>query len=214
MQNLSNKDNLFIPAINSNIKAVIFDCDGVLCPPLRFADLLDKEYGITCQMTADFFSGIFNKALVDEVKVIEILPSYLEKWGWQKSAQEFLNLWLESEKEIRPELINLIKELKTLGYFVGLATNQESERANYLRTVMGFYELFDNCFISSELKLKKPQAEYYQKITSMIGVKPNQILFIDDQQNYLDSANQIGWHTILYNDFLEVQRNLALILKK
>lgn len=193
---------------NSQIKAVLFDCDGVVCPFLPFAKLLAKDYGITREMTADFFSSTFIPALRGQVEVLQILPPYLEKWGWKASAKDFLDTWLSTESYTRPDVVAMVQELRRTGYLVGLATNQESERAKYMRTHMGFEDLFDKCFISCELGAMKPEHDYYQKVTEQLGLSPNEIAFIDDQDNHLAKASSYGWRTILHENTVTTRTKL------
>jgi len=197
----------------AGIKAVLFDCDGVLCHFLRFAQVLEREYEITREMTSEFFKKAFLPALLGNADVLAILPPFLEQWRWKGSAQEFLELWLFSEREVKPGMIDIVNELRQAGYYVGAATNQELHRASYLRSQMGFDKLFDQSFISSELGYMKPEPEYFQVVTSRIGVAPHQILFIDDQQNYLKAASECGWRTILFTDEQDTRQKLEAMLK-
>jgi len=203
----------FISPALSGIKAILFDCDGVLCPPMRFADLLEREHQITREMTAEFFRNAFLPALLGKADVLNLLPPYLKKWNWKDSPERFLDIWLSSEREVRPDVVTTINELREVGYFVGVATNQESRRAKYLRDAMGFEKLFDQCFISSDIGHMKPQPEYFEVITNHLDFAPQRIIFIDDQQNYLDAAAACGWRTILFNDAQEARGKLESLLQ-
>jgi FMN phosphatase YigB (HAD superfamily) len=46
------------------------------------------------------------------------------------------------------------------GVRVGVATNQEARRALYMRTHMGFAELFHDLFISCELGAMNPSVSF------------------------------------------------------
>lgn len=209
----TNQSRLLSPKI-TGVKAVLFDCDGVLCPPMRFADLLEREHQITREMTAEFFRSAFLPALLGKADVLTLLPPYLEQWKWRDSPERFLDVWLSSERELRSEVIKIVNELRGAGYFVGVATNQEPRRAKYLRAEMGFDQLFDKCFISSELGCMKPQPEYFREVAKKIGAEPDQIIFIDDQQNYLDAASASGWQTILFNDAQDAHNRIAELLER
>lgn len=200
------------PAKQSAIRVILFDCDGVICPPMRFAKLLKENYGISREITAEFFSRTFNPALVGKANVLELLAPYLPQWGWTGTREEFLSEWLTSEKGTSAEVVKLVQELKGAGYRVGLATNQEKNRASYMRKEMGFQELFHHCFISCELGNMKPEHAYFEKITKILDVSPSEIVFVDDQQHYLDAALQIGWHAILFTDIDELRPRLASML--
>lgn len=199
-------------ASTSKIRAILFDCDGVICPPMRFAKLLTEQHKITIEMTKEFFSSAFNPALLGEVDVKNLLPPYLAKWGWHGDVHDFIKIWLESESEPLSEVLKLVSEVRKLGYVTGLATNQESYRAQYMRSEMGFEQLFDYCFISCELGAMKPQTSYFKIVTERMKLPASAILFIDDQEHYLQAASKFGWQTILFDDTLNVKDKLFKLL--
>ena len=101
-----------------------------------------------------------------------MLPPYLKDWGWRRSPEEFVDLWLTSEREVDPEMARLVGAVKARGFVTGLATNQEARRARFMRERMGFQALFDECFISSEFGQMKPEPGYFQSVTERLGQPP------------------------------------------
>lgn len=184
----------------SDKSIILFDCDGVICPPMRFAKVLTEEFNITFEMTREFFTQKFSPALKGQISVKDLLPSYLNEWGWRSSIDEFLRLWVDSEREPDPDMIKLVQELRTKGYRCCLATNQESNRANFMRSEMKFSEVFDDLFISSDIGFMKPEPEFYLSISERLNVVPSRLHFIDDQQHYLDAAAKQGWNTHLFSN--------------
>jgi putative hydrolase of the HAD superfamily len=179
---------------------ILFDCDGVICPPMRFAKVLKDDFDITPEMTREFFTEKFAPAGKGQITVEEILPHYLNQWGWKSSIDDFLNLWVISERDPDPERIRLVQELRTKGYRCCLATNQESNRANFMRNEMKFTEIFDELFISSEIGFMKPEPEFYVSVSERLEADASKIYFIDDQQHYLDAAAKHGWNTHLFSN--------------
>ena len=193
----------------SKIKAVLFDCDGVLCPPLSFAAELSQKFDITTEMTRPFFAEAFNPALRGEVDVRQLLGPFLPTWGWPSTVDEFLTLWLESERHLRPEMLELVQAVRQAGFTTGLATNQEAHRGSYLRNEMGLNEQFDFLFISSELGAMKPSSEFFARATEKLGLNPAEILFIDDQTHYVDAAATFGWEAILFTTEAAARRSIC-----
>jgi hypothetical protein len=79
--------------IGMSIQSVIFDVDGVLVFPDRFAEHLTQEHQITQDATQGFFQGKFHNWLLGSADLTELLPPLLKEWGWQGSAEEFMRLW-------------------------------------------------------------------------------------------------------------------------
>lgn len=184
--------------MTNNYYAVLFDCDGVMCPPLRFAKVLAESHQITMDMTRQFFAESFLPSLLGKVDVAQILPPFLQEWNWQGDVDSFLDLWLTSEREADSAMKAVVHDLRSKGFRVGLATNQESRRAAYMRSHMGFGDLFDDLFISCELGAMKPQPEFFSTVTKSLGIAPESILFIDDQSHYIEAARNFGWKTIQF----------------
>ncbi len=194
--------------MNHDVSVVLFDCDGVMCPPYMFGKHLAEEHGINFEMTKEFFTVAFAPALLGKEDVTEILPPFLTQWGWSHGVAEFLALWLESERVADPRMVRIVEDTKKMGFRVGLATNQEQNRASYMRTQMGFGELFDDLFISCEIGVMKPTPEYFLTVTQRLKVQPETILFIDDQQHYIDAALFAGWNAIRFTSVEDLRANL------
>lgn len=58
--------------------------------------------------------------------------------------------------------------------------------------------VFKNIFSGARLSLKKSDSQAYKTIAEKIGLKPEEILYIDDKQANLDVAKQAGLNVILF----------------
>ncbi|MBR4712933.1 MAG: HAD family phosphatase [Paludibacteraceae bacterium] len=56
---------------------------------------------------------------------------------------------------------------------------------------------FDKVFFSHEMGLEKPDPEIFKQVIKESGIRPEETVFIDDTQENLDSAKQLGFHTLL-----------------
>ncbi len=189
------------------IKVLIFDADGVLINSERFSKRLAREYGISTDKTAPFFSGIFDECLIGNADLKESITPYLNEWGWEKSVDDFLNYWFSSEHSVDIELVNEIQKYRKKGIKCFVATNQEKHRAKYMLEKMGFVDSFDNLYASAHLGCKKPSSDFYEKITKELGdVNKEEILFWDDTEENITGAIEFGINAELYvslEDFRE-----------
>jgi putative hydrolase of the HAD superfamily len=185
-----------------NIRAVVFDVDGVLVnPPYRFAKYLERTHGLTMQHTREFFAGRFLECIVGRADLkIELTP-FLSAWRINESVEAFVTRWFEIEREADAHLLAAVQALRQRGIRCYVGTNQERYRAAYLRKEMGFAHLFDGVFASAELGVAKPEALFFAKATEAIGMPPNEILFWDDYPKNVEAAREYGWHAELYTTF-------------
>jgi len=191
------------------IKAICFDADGVVVnPQMQFSRHLREKYGISPEMTQGFFRGVFNDCLVGRAHLEDVLPAFLKDWGWNDSAGEFIDLWLRTDHIIDVHLIQMIQHLRRNEIICCLATSQERNRARYMRTKMGFQDMFDRLFFSCEVGWQKPQPAYYQHIERTLGLEKQSILFWDDSRVNIEAALQFGWNAELYTGFDEFEKTI------
>jgi putative hydrolase of the HAD superfamily len=194
------------------IEAVVFDGDGVLTFKLRFAWFLATQHRITPQTTRPFFRGPFERCLVGEANLKEVLPPFLAAWGWAGTADAFVDLWLEKDDAVDERMVGVVRALRKAGFTCCLATNQERHRAGYMRRNMGFGELFDHLFFSCEIGATKPDPVFFREIEGTLGVAAEGILFLDDDPQNVDAARARGWRAEVYVVFQEFLRDLSLYL--
>ena len=54
---------------------------------------------------------------------------------------------------------------------------------------------FDYVYLSFELGLRKPDRDIYEYVLNDINTKPENILFVDDEENNIKMAKKCGWNT-------------------
>ena len=195
-----------------SVQAVVFDADGVLVFPDRFGEHLTREHKITQEATQAFFQGKFHDCLLGTADLAEVLPPYLKEWGWQGSAEEFMQLWFSVEDAIDVRVLEWAQALRQAGFVCCLASNQEPHRAEYMREVMGFSAHFDHLFFSGALGMKKPDAGFYEAIETALGLSGEQIAFWDDSPSHINTAKQYGWQAELYTSYEAFQPQAAALM--
>ena len=191
------------------IKAICFDADGVVVnPQMQFSKHLKREHGISPEMTRSFFNGIFNDCLVGKANLSEVLPNYLQGWNWKGSVDEFIATWLERDHVMDSRLINAIQRLRLNRFLCCLATSQERNRAEYMKTKMGFQDAFDYLFFSCEVGWQKPDYTYFQHIEKMLNLEKELILFWDDLETNIIAAREYGWNAEIYTEFDEFEKTM------
>lgn len=195
-----------------SIKAVIFDADGVVILPWRFARYLEQVHAITPEMTRGFFRGVFEDCLVGQADLRVVLPPFLSKWGWKETLDDFITTWFEVENAVDDRIVNVIHSLRQSGLVCCLATSQERYRAEYMTAVMGFSEIFDELFFSHDLGCQKPDHAYYERIERSLNLEGQSVLFWDDSPMNVESARECGWKAEVYTGFQDFEVKLGVHL--
>ena len=198
------------------IEAVVFDVGGVLCPnPLNEFIKVDREHGLPDGTVMSFLRGGNDFALC-ETGQMPIFEFYDRCVGWiakehdvQVSPQR-LDAMLEAcmGKTLRPEMIDLVIEIKAAGYQTALLTNIFAERRDWLHALFpqGTIDVYGD---SSELGLRKPELPIYHKLIEMLGRLPEEIAYVDDFAENLVPARSLGIVDILFESPEQVRQDLV-----
>lgn len=110
-------------------------------------------------------------------------------------------------RALNQELIEMIKSLKNKNYKIGLLSNNYVELRQEIQD-LGLADLFDTIIISAEVGFYKPQPEIFQILFDKLGVRNNEVVFVDDTPNSLSRAKSIGYTPILFTDNRKLKEDL------
>jgi putative hydrolase of the HAD superfamily len=189
-----------------NIKAILFDADGVVInSPSFFSLQYQQEFDVPEEVMTPFFKGRFQECLVGKADLKEELKPLLKDWKWNRSVDDLLLWWFKSEHYVDERIVHEIEELKKRNFICCFATNQEKYRVEYMKKEMGFEKLFDKVFSSAEIGYKKKGPEFFKFVLDYFKnnyqISANEILYFDDEQENIDAATSLGINGVLYSNF-------------
>ena len=181
----------------SQIKNILFDCDGVL-----YSDL-EKVFG---QVSKKMTEYIAKKLNLDLKEAKELQANYFHKYNTSLNGlmihheinpDEFLkyvhdiNLdFLEKDLVLRKELLKL--EAKKIVF-----TNGSNDHVANITKHLGIDDLFDGVFDIVDCNfIPKPAIESYEKLSKKFNINPNETLFIEDIAKNLEPAKKLGMKTV------------------
>ncbi len=174
------------------IKAVIFDCDGVMFDtadanrryynevlaefgkPALNDDQFEKVHMYTVQQALEF--------LFPEREDLEEVYRCLKGIGYQKFI-EYMRM--------APGLRELIGALRANRYIVGVATNRTDTMEKVLRENDLLTE-FDIVVTAADVENPKPAPDQLQKIMGRFGLRPEEIFFVGDSEFDMLAAENAG----------------------
>ena len=129
---------------------------------------------------------------------LPVLGEMLLSYGVTASAAD-VHAAVWENVAVSPESVALVGELRAAGLGVHLATNQNPERAAYMRRALDYADLFDELFYSCDLGVAKPEPAYFAAALATLGATPAQVLFVDDSATNVAGARDAGlraerWH--------------------
>lgn len=197
------------------IKAFLFDYDGVITagsqdgtPALRLA----KNLGIPPERAAEWIVSIWTPystgLLSDEAVWKEIEIQY-----GMPITNEQRNIWYTWEElKPLPQMIELVKQLKSKGYIVGLLSNVLPVTAQLIRE-NGGYSYFDFLVLSCEVGARKPDQKVYEiALAQLEGIPASEVVFLDDREPCVIGAEKLGITAIHVTDHAEAIKAVRLIV--
>lgn len=185
------------------MKTLLIDIDGVLVKrEMNFSEKYAKEYGIPLEQVVFFFKNDFQRCTVGKVDIKEVLPSYLERWGWGKSVEEFLEYWFSSECSLDESLMQELKALRKEGIKIYLATDNEVCRLQYILDIIGLRDISDGVFASGNMGVKKEDEAFWRMVLETL--EGETILFVDDDPQNVEIAKQQGITSVVYEEGMRI----------
>ncbi len=187
------------------IKAVIFDCFGVLTTDKW------KEFVITLpdelRESARKINHAYDAGFINETEFIEQIK--LLTGRNPSEVETSIGTKIDQIKNIK--LLNYIKSLKPK-YKIGLLSNVATNWIKEEFLTMEEQALFDSMTFSYEVQLTKPDPRIFKIACTRLGVDLNEAALVDDIERYCEAARSLGMKTVLYQDFDQMRHDLEQIL--
>jgi len=97
-------------------------------------------------------------------------------------------------------MLKLAESLK-LKYKVGIITNQSGRRMDLIKKDMNLGAVFDPVLVSAEIMASKNDGStrIFDIALEVVGAKPNEVVFIDNQEKNLVVPERMGINTYLHD---------------
>ncbi len=188
------------------IKAIIFDCYGVLTedgwtpfkqkyitgnPELEMAiKLLGRDVDIGKRTDEDMVQETARLAGVEKSVVRKALTVQVPN----------------------DQLLTFIKDELRPAYKIGMLSNASHDVVSMLFADMP--GLFDSAIMSHQVGMVKPDPRIFELIADKLGVLPSECLFIDDQPRFCAGAEAVGMQAIIFEDSEQCIRDIKQSLKR
>ena len=181
--------------------AIVFDLGNVLIPfdyniainkfnnieqglGNRFIEFYNSNYNVH----KDFESGKIPESIFIN-KMLEIV-------GHKIDSETFCNIYSDIFT-LNEDVIALLPELKK-NYKLFLLSNTNSIHKRYGWQNYEFLKYFDKLILSHEVGAIKPEKKIYRAVENASGFPPKEHFYIDDIQEYVYAAINIGWDATLF----------------
>ena len=196
------------------IKAVLFDWGGVLIKS-TFTDsvalLIKKKTGT--DIRGDEYKKYTRKMDRAEISFSDFIGHINEHFKLSFSIAEWKKIFKDSIVD-NDDVIKVVKKLKC-DYRLAILSNNSRAVVEILekhhRHVL---DLFEKKYFSFEQGMHKPNEDIFMHALNDMKVKPNECVFIDDQEKNYIAAENLGINTIQFVNSAQLKEDLGKILGK
>jgi len=227
------------------IKHFIFDFGGVLIERAfvlkNLLDIIEADLKISIPRDENSYIRKIKRGLSSgRISTHDFLDKIFEKYCYPIQIKDgilppkkvnvayYEELWFDLYSQvtnISSDMAEIIERLHQADYTVSLMSNTFDihAKSNLLR---GFYDIFDNVFLSNEIGFIKPDMDKYKYVLKKLDTKPKRCIFIDDKVQNLIPARDLGFIVIRFESFEKfkkqlnelgignISKNLRYIIKK
>jgi putative hydrolase of the HAD superfamily len=183
-----------------SIKIVVFDYGGVICymPTPEMRSELARLSGLSAEVLWDLdrkYRGEWDRGTYDGIGHYRfILAKAGVSLGDGKLA-DIVRADIESWKQINPDTLQLVRDIKASGLRVGILSNIPYD---FPKDSVPIFAEADIAVYSCDLGIIKPEAGIYEKLREKAGCLYEEIVFFDEKVDNVNKAKELGMRACLW----------------
>jgi putative hydrolase of the HAD superfamily len=184
--------------------AIVFDLGKVLIP-FDYTPAINKlnqiESGLGNRFIEFYKSNYHCHRDFERGKISEndFVNNMLEVVNHKLDAETFKKYYADIFS-LNEDVISLLPILKK-DYKLFLLSNTDSIHQKYGWQKYDFLKYFDELILSHEVGSVKPEEKIYRAVEEASGLPSEKHFYIDDIQEYVDAAINIGWDAVVFEGY-------------
>lgn len=192
-------------------KTIVFDLGGVLLDWNRrylyqkiFTDPKELNYFLenVCSLEWNAPTDVDKSFLDATDELVLKFPEYEEQ------IRLYFPRWEEMIGGGIPGTVEILQELKDLGYPLAVLSNWSSETFPRVKEQYEFINWFSPLVVSGYIGYKKPDPEPFQILLHELGRDAGDCLFIDDMEDNIQEARRQGFEVIHFTSPEKLRQEL------
>lgn len=198
------------------IKNIIFDVGNVLVeynPDGLMCRLGFDEETLQAVNQAVFQNELWNESDRGVLSPEELLEAFIaNNPAYEKEIRQVIDA-VGDTISLMPYTVEWVKGLKERGYHLYILSNYAEYTYEKTSHKMEFLPYMDGVVFSYRCKLIKPEKEIYEYICKTYELKPEESVFLDDREDNVEAARNMGMHGIVFENYAQGSETLEQLLK-
>lgn len=188
------------------IKAVILDVGGVIITENASLarEILAKKFGFDSIKFREYVSKKLSDSYRGKLDYINFFNELVGEVGIRVTSEEMAKSWVDTRTQISRWIDVNKKLLEGLNKkYITVSLTNSTKLNDSVQIRKDVYKLFKMNIISYDVGFRKPEKKIYEIALDKLekfGVSPSEIVFIDNKEENIIPAKELGMNTILIED--------------
>ncbi|RAK81491.1 HAD family hydrolase [Aspergillus fijiensis CBS 313.89] len=194
----------------SSVKALILDFAGVLClwtppaqSPLSPAQLRQI---MSSEIWFEYECGRYSEEECYAKLVERLSISAADMASTMEQARQSL--------ELNHAVLQLVSEIRKRnpGLKVYGMTNTPHAEQDCVNRIVDSYPVFDHVYLSGVVGMRKPDLGFYRFVLTEAGLRPDEVVFVDDKTENVLVAQSVGMHGVVFQNVTDLKQRIMNLM--
>lgn len=196
------------------IKAIVFDVGDVILKedPQIAREVVSKKFNLNSEKFRAYSKKVLGDSYMGKLAYIDFFKGLIKENNLKATPEEMVEEW----RRVRVETSSWIMKNKELlqklnRNYLTISLTNSTKLNDGIDIRKEAYGLFKMNIISHELGMKKPDEDIYQYLLEkleLLGVESQEIAYVDDKEENLIPAKNLGINVILFKEDADLEREL------
>ena len=183
----------------------------------RYGGLISREFWLRHDETNDRLLEVFRGKLSED----EYWTEFLDKDDLHMSLNGVKNVLSENIRRVIPGTLDVYKSISSHPKSIGstesiegrpkiyITSDHIDERIGQIKLIHpDIFKMIDGEYWSCRLGCIKGDPDFFPTVLKRVGASPEEVVFIDDIENNVNSARKSGIHGIVFEDADQLKSEL------
>ena len=186
------------------IKNIIFDIGGVI-----FDESIEHVNKLLNEDSTSIYKKVYGKSfrecVLGNIDVVDYTLSFKDDSDYEKIKKVLDKNNLSITYPLLKDNYEYIKSLKDKGYNLYILSNIAKETYEYVNDTINIDSTFIGGVYSYKEHLVKPGKDIFELIVNRYNLNKSETIFFDDKQRNIDSANELGIRSYVFNNIKDIE---------